>query len=272
MRRFNEEHPNYCRSLVKQLTQLRLIPSADEKEKLRATHLIDLASASQKFILPPGGILIEDAELKAIDGDEKLRLPHPFVALEFLHKVGGGKVIVFAREHLDSSSIAVTVVGFVTADGCWDSLETFFIPTNPKIAVDSRHDRLAHINIGYFDSVKVDTEKGVWLEAASVVLSFLNALQCSNVHIARSDPKKAAKKVKAALPFDTYHILTIDVPGRSGESGESTGPHRSPREHLRRGHIRRLSDGRRIWINAAVVAAGRGAGVVKKDHALRLAS
>jgi hypothetical protein len=99
----------------------------------------------------------------------------------------------------------------------------------------------------------------------------LNALACSNVHIERSEPKKSSKKIKSALPFDTYHILTIDVPGNSG-GGMATGSHRSPREHLRRGHIRRLGDGRRIWVNATVVAAGRGAGVVTKDYAIRCAA
>ena len=105
-----------------------------------------------------------------------------------------------------------------------------------------------------------------------VPLHFLNALSCANVHVERDLPKKAGKKINSALPFDTYHVLTIDVPGHAGAVGSPTGGHRSPREHLRRGHIRRLEGGRRIWVNATVVAAGRGAGVVTKDYALRAAA
>ena len=97
----------------------------------------------------------------------------------------------------------------------------------------------------------------------------LNALGCSNVQIERSKPKRAGKKVKAALPFDAYHVLTIDAPGRAGDRVVPTGPHRAPREHLRRGHIRRLADGRRTWVNATVVASGRRGGVIKKDYAIR---
>ena len=104
--------------------------------------------------------------------------------------------------------------------------------------------------------------------AVWTIISLCNALACSNVHIERSEPKKAGKKIKAALPFDAYHILTIDATGAAGERVGRAGEHRSPREHLRRGHIRRLADGRRIWINATVVAAGRGAGVVSKDYRL----
>lgn len=101
-----------------------------------------------------------------------------------------------------------------------------------------------------------------------VILSFINALSCSNVRTARHEPKKS--KPKSALPFDAYHVLTIGTTGVS-RIAPGIGAHRSPREHLRRGHIRRLDDGRRIWVNATVVAAGRGAGVVTKDYAFRAA-
>ena len=109
-------------------------------------------------------------------------------------------------------------------------------------------------------------------EPAAALLSMLNALGCSNVHIERSESKNSGKKIKAALPFDAYHVLTIDVPGRHGERTGAGGDHRSPREHLRRGHIRRLADGRRIWVNATVVSVGRGAGVVTKDYTVRCAA
>lgn len=266
------EHLNYCRHLVKQLNKIVCIPSADEETKLKAAHLIDLASASQKFILPPGGWLLEDYELKALDGTETLRLPHPFVALEYPPRAGGAKVITFAREHHAAESIALTAVYYTEANGCWTTSPTFYVPTNPHVAIDNRHGGRAYLNFAYPDSIKDAASKQVCIDTASVAFAFLNALQCSNVHVARSEPRKAGRKVKAALPFDTYHVLTIDVPGMPGERGGSGGAHRSPREHLRRGHIRRLGDGRRIWVNATVVAAGRGAGTVTKDYALRAAA
>lgn len=261
------EHLNYCRHMAKQLTAIIQIPSADRETKLKAAHLIDLASASQKFILPPGGVMLDDNELKALDGIETLRLPHPFVALEYPPMMGGAKVITFAREHHDAGSIALTPAYYIEANGCWTSYPTFYIPTSPHLAIDNRLGGKARLNFAYPDSIKDAASKQICIDTASIVLAFLNALQCSNVHIARSDPRKAVKKIKAALPFDTYHVLTIDV-GKS--PGAGTGligvNHRSPREHLRRGHIRRLEDGRRIWVNATVVAAGRGAAKVEKDY------
>lgn len=255
--------------MVKQLTTLSQVPSVDTETKSRATHLIDLAAAAQKFTLPAGGVLLEDNELKALEGVEVMRLPHQFVALECQSLESSGKAITFAREHIDAAAIAVTPVHFAEANGCWTEYPTFFIPTDPTLAIAHRDGGRAHITLAYSESVADDGGKRLCNTHASIVLSFMNALQCSNVHVARSEQRQGGKKAKTAFPFDTYHVLTIDVPGRASGRSDPTGPHRAPREHLRRGHIRRLTDGRRIWVNATVVAAGRGAGIVKKDYALR---
>jgi len=262
------EHLNYCRHMVKQLAAISSIPSASEEIRSRATHLIDLANAAQKFMLPPGGVLLEDNELKALDSAELMRLPHQFLALEYKFRESSGKIITFAREHRDSESIAVTPVFFAEENGCWSEFPTFFIPASPMLAIENRSGGRAHLNFAY----PASANKQVCIDSASVVLAFLNALQCSNVHIAKSEQKKIGKKIKTALAFDTYHILTIDAPGRHQSEGEGAGhfgSHRAPREHLRRGHIRRLAGNRRVWVNATVVAAGKSAGRVSKDYAVR---
>jgi len=97
-------------------------------------------------------------------------------------------------------------------------------------------------------------------------------LSCRNVHTEKSLPKKTSVAMNAgkknAVPFDAYHYLVIDTAKKSESSGVG-GSHASPREHLRRGHIRRLADGRRIWVNATVVSVGNG-GVVEKDYVMRM--
>lgn len=111
-----------------------------------------------------------------------------------------------------------------------------------------------------------------YADEIGALLGMLSALQCSNVSVERSDVSKARKAMligkRDALPFDSYNVLTIN--SSYDDTGITTaatgGHHRSPREHLRRGHIRRLVSGRRIWVNATVVAAGRGTGVVSKDY------
>lgn len=267
------EHLNYCRHMTKQLSDVIKHSEADTQTKQTAIHLIDLASASHKFILPPDGQILEDDELRGLDGIESIHLPHQFVALEYQPKnINGGKVIAFAREHENASSIAVTAVAFSDEAGCWKWIPTFHISKKQHHSVLWRQNGKCFVQFEIPEEVQDEIVKDLIFKMGSVVLGFLNALACSNVHITKSEPRKAGKKIKSALPFDTYHVLAIDVPGRIGDVGAPIGSHRSPREHLRRGHIRRLVDGRRIWVNATVVAAGHGAGVVKKDYALRMAA
>lgn len=224
-----------------------------------------------KFMLPDGGFLIEDASLRAIDESIELHLPFPVIALEFASKHNGTKEVIFCTENETSINAFICQYHF---DKWFDMQAYFYMPKTGYI------DRTINGYCGYpglisFDVYEnehhqVDPDDSLYWQR--VLLSFLNALSCSNVHIAKKEPKKTGKKVKTALPFDTYHVLTIDAQSRTGESGKPTGSHRSPREHLRRGHIRKLVSGKKIWVNAAVVAAGRGAGIVKKDYALRMAA
>lgn len=260
------DHLNYCRAVKKEFeTRLRggglkTLPFLEE----RTRHMLDLIQASHKFCLPPGGVFLMDPELRALDDSEPLRLPYDFVALEYaVPGIYPSRRIVILRSI--AGYIEGDCIAYFDNNGGWMPDSSFSIPTTNYL---DRSQKNIDGGPAVLASATPDDETFRHRELL-VPLHFLNALSCSNVHVAKSEPKKAGKKVKAALPFDTYHVLTIDVPGRAGERGGPTGPHRAPREHLRRGHIRRLADGRRIWVNATVVAAGRGAGVVKKDYALR---
>jgi hypothetical protein len=101
------------------------------------------------------------------------------------------------------------------------------------------------------------------LDEINAVLELIEALSCSNV---RHEPlpvrklNKAAAK-RGALPFDEYRVLVVNALGKEATdhhhpAGAAT--HRSPREHLRRGHIRIYQSGRRIWVNSTLVNAGVG--------------
>lgn len=264
------EHMNYCRQLLMGANEMLRIPSLGGEERAMYSHVADLCKMSTKFILPANGILIDDAELRALeDGDSSLRLPFKVLALEFQGAPGraiadGAKCVIFCRDRGESSpGVQVFPASWNVSNGIWRAHDDFLLESIAKTGSERGGVRIA-IQRATFRG----TDEAILREHARVVLAFLNAMACTNVHVERSDPKKVGKKIKTALPFDTYHVLTIDVPGKAGD-GTATGGHRSPREHLRRGHIRRLAEGRRIWVNATVVAAGRGGGVVSKDYALR---
>lgn len=284
------EHLNYSRQLVKHCMDMLAIPSFDLENRAMVSSVVDLHGTSTKFILPDGGRLYDDRELRALDESVPLRLPYPYLCLEYHSNgrdramdepvgpvngvpqyeqedfVSAPKRVVYARER---GGYIVAIVAFWTRhDGVWRILPECAIPATGYLDRGVSFSGRPAIKAAFKDP-RVPLSD--YMDELGALLCFLNVLQCSNVHVERSEPKKAGKKIKTALPFDAYHVLTIDVPGKAGD-GAATGGHRSPREHLRRGHIRRLADGRRIWVNATVVAAGRGAGVVTKDYAVRCAA
>jgi hypothetical protein len=283
------EHTNYCRQMVKQFTAQANITSVPQWMKNFKSHCIDLARASHKFILPDGGRLYDDPEYKALDDTTPLNLPFPLIAIEFTRsdsyvnsktcfdgKVQPSKGLLFARERDDF--IAITVVVFASHIGQWVPYPEVGIPRTGYLDRSQRQNGYVGFKLAQHQSdiYGVQIPASDYIDEVSALLCMLNILQCRNVHIEKSKISKTRKAMQTgkngALPFDTYHILTIDAPGKAAGKGAATGGHRSPREHLRRGHIRRLADGRRIWVNATVVAAGRSAGVVTKDYAVRCAA
>lgn len=253
------------------LAQFKLmadLPSVEPEKMAVIDHVIDLCRASQKFLLPENGFLLPDAELRALDESIPLRLPHPFLALEFtsqLKESDGScipaKRVVFCREEEDG--IYVKPAAYLNSNGFWMVKSDAFIPNTGYL------DRSNPNEVKCFAEYSPGSTPKEGFKSVLVVLGFLNAMACSNVYVHSIVPKKSGKKVKSALPFDTYHVLTIDIPGQTRGQVGIGGSHRSPREHLRRGHIRQLNGGRSIWVNATVVAAGKCCGIVKKDYAIR---
>lgn len=98
-----------------------------------------------------------------------------------------------------------------------------------------------------------------------IVLELLEALSCKNVVIDNAKIPKIGERGAANknLPFYETKCLTIKATQKQG-TGTRTGTHQSPRQHLRRGHIRRLESGN-IWVNACVVGNSEK-GVIKKSY------
>jgi len=70
------------------------------------------------------------------------------------------------------------------------------------------------------------------------------------------------------LPFYETKVLTLEVPGDLKVVSESLGGTGvTMRQHLRRGHIRRLANGNNIWINS-YIAGSAAKGVITKSYNL----
>lgn len=275
-------HLNFCRQLVTQCSDVLTRPNLNENGRDVLTNVIDLSKASTKFLLPAGGRLFDDKEYRALDENEPLRLPYKNIALEYETNgfcrdesepvghiegvpqfenhdfVDAPKRVLFAREQYNC--IVITIAFWTKCDKLWRVLPECGLPQTGYL------DRTYKSPIGRV-GIKAAFETNIphsdYMDEIGALLCFLNVLQCGNVKIEQSEAKQSSKKINAAHPFDSYHILTID-PVKHGSKGSGTGEHRSPREHLRRGHIRRLEN-RKIWVNASVVGAGSG-GVITKDY------
>ena len=92
------------------------------------------------------------------------------------------------------------------------------------------------------------------------VLELIEALSCSNIKhepIEKIDQKKNEKRIKAGkLPIYETRVLTIDPIRSASKSFHQDGnsDRNSPRQHLRRGHIRRLPD-KNVWVNSCLVGS-----------------
>lgn len=280
------EHLNYCRQIRKQLSAA---PAS-----IGASHVIDLCACTEKFILPPGGVLFDDPEYRGITSIRELKLPYPFIALEIpsahrvvkthvLGNVDVSKSVLFASERDDC--IAVRVVSFDPSADRWDVVGSgeliakSLTGTGPN-GVLSFDDVVEAFRTPFKPTRGPGEVRSLafdfYLHFYRVLFSFLNAVACTNVQIERSPCRGGNKKTKSALPFDDYRVLVLNasvVGGGAGgidgggAGGRFGGVRRRVRQHLRRGHIRRL-DGGAIWVNACVVAADGGGGKIVKDYAV----
>jgi len=110
----------------------------------------------------------------------------------------------------------------------------------------------------------------------SALMEFCEALTCSNVGFEKIKRKPNVRSLlgsrkKKQPSFETY-TLTINVPSTRKVYDDADQPegrtHKSPRQHLRRGHIRILADGRKIWVNSCVVGKIED-GKIEKDYEVK---
>jgi hypothetical protein len=230
-----------------------------------AQAIVRAIPAAQHFALPAGGRLFDDG-LRGLDTDlHAIRLPFPIVTISFAD--GDRRTLVVAQElHEAGRNTIVVSVAVDTGDGQgWG-----FYPCTAQ--PEQRHDD-GSIGWQCFDSIGSRLDRTPMHEAVMAagrsVLELVEALSCNNVaseiveRVDRAVNARRRRQGKLAL----YEVRRLVV--KVGEQvhaigGAPMGDRSGPREHLRRGHIRRLPDGRRTWVQCCVVGS-RALGVVKKS-------
>lgn len=289
---------NFLRKAIPELKEL--IPLYKNTVFTSLTNSVfDKAVKAQKFILPNGGRIF-DTDFKAVP--DILNLPFPEIVMEYsCQGLDGGLVqeqigdaavsapnrIVFAKQQ-DNFITVCTMVQYKTPTTYW-----YFMPYLALITLKSSDNNVLpnplaskkpiiksitnnFITVSYYDIGDIAKQRlgDDWEKFAAMdlndeigaVLALIEALSCKNVQIEKlpiRKPNKSAAK-RGALLFDEYSVLTINR--TNNNYAVVGGTHRSPREHLRRGHIRHLSTGN-IWVNSTVVSSNAG-GKINKIYKL----
>ena len=250
---------------------------------------------SQKFIFPDGGCIIDASAIKTLDKPELVHLPFPITAIEYKATPKEGR---YEKHELVTCLSRILLVtehdGNINLRGIWrfDGNGNWMVTPCLRLNADGIN-KIARAGDEYLKHGKWVVEESVYEplvfdhkppfngvsqdqfvssmrrdleEEWSVVLRLMAVLSCSNVSTESLPVPRVHSNKKGELRYDSYHYLSIGNKGNR-ECSSSSGSGRSPRERLRRGHIRCLQDGRKIWINAAVVNAGVG-GKVEKEYAL----
>ncbi len=108
-------------------------------------------------------------------------------------------------------------------------------------------------------------------DEAMVLIQACSVINCQNVltEILPASVALNKKRVSSGKqPFFSYKILQLsgDTEKTSTSRAGAGGSHAAPRMHLRRGHLRRVSDQHSIWVRPAIINKGSIRGVVDKDY------
>jgi len=277
-------------------------------EKLRALHPKDFnvldrmlavaaAQDTPKFLLPRNGRIFNDS-LKGLP--DEIHLPFRSVVLEFSVSPGpsdnptgvfSGKRIVVALEG-GGRLVAYSIYSLVhNREGELWVFDPWFIelrrstPGESLPEADPKMRPAAGVAMrtkptGTFAASREmwNSVDGRWRQSspdAMAVFELIEALSCSNVSHEALPVRKLNKGAarRGALPFDQYRILTVGGVTNigTGQREAFVGDRRSPREHLRRGHIRKCASGVKVWVQSSVVNAGVG-GRVRHDYDVRAAA
>lgn len=111
----------------------------------------------------------------------------------------------------------------------------------------------------------------IWNSTLSI-RSLCGILNCSNVRVETVPPSEKLNRKRVSngkLPFEEYRVLTVDMEPREPQSSRPGMIGRqSPRQHFRRGHIRRYQSGLSIWIQPQLIG-DPSLGKITKDYEIR---
>lgn len=282
---------NYFRRASEQIPAIHvkeLIDHGYEEEADNILSVIERFRNEKKFLLPDRGRILND-NLKGLA--DIIRLPYDKVVLEYegldtsqIDTITRGLVqpislkTIVCAEQIDESTIMLNpqIYSFKSdkqytrvVSEFWQSLpfRTYISKDLSNLSFDIKERISNDIEIGLIfignrikdricpDDFYKDLNKDFIFSA----LELIEALTCINVEHKQITPRKNSKRSRlSSLQFDEYRILTIKKSQKIENASVVSFDKRKPREHLRRGHIRKLSSNKNVWVNSTIVCPGSG--------------
>lgn len=251
-----------------------------EKDREHCELMAEMIHIAEHFVIPDDGCILDD-QLKGLEGN-RLELPYKFITVEFWVSGGwtGGnkfKALVVAQD-LDDD---IFVMGAFTVSDTQAPHIAYWIPVPYGMIIPK------DLHIVGMENYKKTNQKILSPGLAEIlganscneyIQSFvlcleelLEALSCRNVTTVnyQDASQKNAKRIKEGkLPIYETKMLVVDTKASVSGKGEyQGGAHASPRQHLRRGHIRRHPSAGNIWIQSCVVGDSTK-GTINKQYAV----
>jgi len=224
---------------------------------------------SVHFVVPDGGTILQEYGGSIVG--KTLHLPYGNITIEWYE--AKNKYLALALEQDDTIEI-VSLYYSPRAD-MWQAspyLDVIIGPVKGKNLLTSERTLIfpSIEESHYRHGTSQEDIEDVNIRSKRSLVELCEALACRNVStevVERVDRSVNARRIKdGKRPIYETKMLVINATAQSKTGIGGTGFHASPRQHLRRGHIRRLKIGN-IWVNSCVVGDS-SKGIIEKQYAV----
>jgi len=219
-------------------------------------------------------IKVNDHEL------ESWGLPYPVCAFEYSNNQESVILLVISGEASEDGSVAIIPIIRADQNSCFSmftvGLQIYDVRDTASfqgiIRAERRYLEDRHKEI--FDGKPPGHILSQTMNMSLFFYSIVQActfLRCNNVYIKDIPAPKLLnrkRKKKRKTPFYEYKVLEVKQSSQVVLVSEPTGrTHKSPRIHLRRGHIRTFKNGTSTYVRPCVVGSKKH-GIVYKDYSV----
>lgn len=275
---------NYSAHAIENLKSMRKqgLSFDYEEDYNKFDSIISMLRNGQKFFLPTNGLLLDISVVKE-EYNDLIKLPYPVCILEFNgDNSDAGKNPYHVKSDLIHPSKFIVILhenddGEIITNSLFEHDGKFYTsPFESKlVGMDSSSnmiDFMPSLTFATLEKHMKDVDKSSVMNDLhldiSVATQFMIVVNTKNVTKDKIFPSEKLNKKRCKNgkePYDSYWVL--DILKEEHERVVNGGSHASPRQHFRRGHLRRLQNGDVVWVRHCLVG-NRNIGVVNKSYCL----